>query len=50
LAKLGQQQEAAYQKIQDVAVKAIEGASKVGSFAGLVHTLKEQTKKQTTED
>ena len=34
LAKLSQQQEAAYQKIQDVAVKAIEGASKVGSFAG----------------
>jgi hypothetical protein len=34
-----------------VPVKAIEGASKVGSFAGLVHTLKEQTnKKQTTED
>jgi hypothetical protein len=50
LAKLSQQQEAAYQKIQDVAVKAIEGASKVGSFAGLVHTLKEQTKRQPTED
>jgi len=50
LAKLSQQQEAAYQKIQDVAVKAIEGASKVGSFAGLVHTLREQTKKQSTED
>jgi hypothetical protein len=33
-----------------VAVKAIEGASKVGSFAGLVHTLKEQTKKQPAED
>ncbi|MCX5646897.1 MAG: hypothetical protein NTZ17_19790 [Phycisphaerae bacterium] len=50
LARLSQQQESAYQKIQDVAVKAIEGASKVGSFAGLVHTLKEQTKKQTSED
>jgi hypothetical protein len=50
LAKLSQQQEAAYQKVQDVAVKAIEGASKVGSFAGLVHTLKEQTKKQSAED
>jgi hypothetical protein len=50
LAKLSQQQEAAYQKIQDVAVKAIEGASRVGSFAGLVHTLKEQTRKQATED
>jgi hypothetical protein len=50
LAKLSQQQEAAYQKIQDVAVKAIEGASKVGSFGGLLQTLKEQTKKQATED
>jgi len=50
LARLSQQQEAAYQKVQDVAVKAIEGASKVGSFAGLVHTLKEQTKKPATED
>ncbi|MCU0918298.1 MAG: hypothetical protein MUC88_27595 [Planctomycetes bacterium] len=51
LGKLSQQQEAAYQKIQDVAVKAIEGASKLGSFGSLVHTLKEQqTRKQTTED
>lgn len=50
LVKLSQQQEAAYQKIQDVAVKAIEGASKLGSFSSLVHTLKEQNKKQTTED
>ena len=50
LGKLSQQQESAYQKIQDVAVKAIEGASKVGSFGGLVHTLKEQTKKQPAED
>lgn len=50
LAKLSQQQEAAYQKIQDVAVKAIEGASKLGSFGSLVHTLKEQTRKQTGEE
>jgi hypothetical protein len=50
LAKLSQQQEAAYQKIQDVAVKAIEGASKLGSFGSLVHTLKEQTRKQSTEE
>ena len=49
LAKLSQQQESAYQKIQDVAVKAIEGASKLGSFDSLVHTLKEQTKKQTED-
>jgi hypothetical protein len=50
LAKLSQQQEAAYQKIQDVAVKAIEGASKLGSFGSLVHTLKEQTRKQASEE
>jgi len=50
LAKLSQQQEAAYQKIQDVAVKAIEGASKLGSFGSLVHTLKEQARKQAPEE
>ncbi|HNS20041.1 MAG TPA: hypothetical protein PKH24_06055 [Sedimentisphaerales bacterium] len=50
LVKLSQQQEAAYQKIQDVAVKAIEGASKLGSFGSLVHTLKEQTRKQANEE
>lgn len=50
LAKLSQQQEGAYQKIQDVAVKAIEGASKQGSFGSLVHMLKEQGKKQPSED
>jgi D-tyrosyl-tRNA(Tyr) deacylase len=36
--------------LQDVAVKAIEGASKLGSFGSLVHTLKEQTRKQTGEE
>lgn len=50
IGKLSQQQESAYQKIQDVAVKAIEGASKVGSFGSLVHTLKEQAKRQPAED
>jgi hypothetical protein len=50
IARLSQQQEAAYQKVQDVAVKAIEGASKMGSFSSLVHTLKEQAKKQGAED
>ena len=44
------QQDSAYQKIQDVAVKAIEGASKVGSFSGLQHVLREQNKKQSSED
>ncbi|MEN6335819.1 MAG: hypothetical protein ABFE01_16320 [Phycisphaerales bacterium] len=50
LGRLSQQQEAAYQKIQDVAVKAIEGASKLGSFGSLVHTLKEQTRKPANEE
>ncbi|HSW02600.1 MAG TPA: hypothetical protein VLI39_20725 [Sedimentisphaerales bacterium] len=50
LGKLSQQQEASYQKIQDVAVKAIEGASKLGSFGSLVHTLKEQTRKPVSEE
>lgn len=46
LAKLSQQQESAYQKVQDVAVKAIEGASRVGAFHELQQTLIDQTKKQ----
>ncbi|MFC1760487.1 hypothetical protein ACFL6U_00220 [Planctomycetota bacterium] len=46
LAKLSQHQEAAYQKVQDVAVKAIEGASRVGAFSELQQTLAEQTKRQ----
>lgn len=50
LAKLSQQQEGAYQKIQDVAVKAIEGASKLGSLGGLAHALKEQTKRQSSSE
>ncbi len=48
--KLSTQQDSAYQKIQDVAVKAIEGASKVGSYSGLQQVLREQNKKQTNED
>ena len=47
--KLSTLQEAAYQKVQDVAVKAIEGASKIGSFQGLQKLLSEQGKKQAQE-
>lgn len=50
ISKLSHQQEGAYQKIQDVAVKAIEGASKLGSFGSLAHTLKEQARRQSEED
>ncbi|OHB75367.1 MAG: hypothetical protein A2Z25_16825 [Planctomycetes bacterium RBG_16_55_9] len=50
LARLSTQQEAAYQKIQDVAVKAIEGASKASSFSDLQYVLSEQVKKKQTND
>jgi hypothetical protein len=50
IAKLSTQQDAAYQKIQDVAVKAIEGASKASSFSDLKHVLSEQVKKKQTND
>lgn len=50
IARLSTQQDAAYQKIQDVAVKAIEGASKASSFSDLQHVLSEQVKKKQTND
>ncbi len=50
IAKLSTQQDTAYQKIQDVAVKAIEGASKAGSFSELQHVLSEQIKKKQAND
>jgi chromosome segregation ATPase len=50
IAKLSTQQDTAYQKIQDVAVKAIEGASKANSFSDLQHVLSEQIKKKQTDD
>ena len=50
IAQLTKQQESAYQKVQDVAVKAIEGASKFGYFSGMQHTLSDQTKKQGGEE
>lgn len=50
LAKLSQQQEAAYQKVQDVAVKAIEGASRSGSFEALQRALKMQPEKKGDEN
>lgn len=49
LARLSQQQESAYQKVQDVAVKAIEGASKQGSFQALQQTLRDQATKPVGE-
>ncbi len=44
VSKLSGQQELSYQKVQEIAVKAIEGASKIGSFSGLQKVLAEQSK------
>ncbi len=49
ISKLSRLQEAAYQKVQDVAVKAIEGASKLGSFSGLQQALSEQGRKSNSD-
>jgi len=46
IALLSQQLEAAYQKVQDIAVKTVEGSSSVKSLAGL---LGDQLRKQSSE-
>ena len=46
VALLSQQLEAAYQKVQDIAVKTVEGSSSVKSLAGLFG---DQLRKQSTE-
>jgi hypothetical protein len=46
IAKLTQHQEMAYEKIQNIALKAIEGSSNVKSSAALQQTLTEHLKKQ----
>jgi hypothetical protein len=45
IARLSQQLEQSYQKVQDIAVKAIEGSSESKSFAALQQYLAEQTRK-----
>ena len=47
--KLTQQLEKAYQQVQEIAVKTIEGSSTVKSFANLQQWISEQTKKQSSE-
>lgn len=47
--KLSQQLEAAYQKVQDIAVKTVEGSSSFKSLASLQQLLSEQTRKQQPE-
>lgn len=49
IAVLTKQLEAAYQKVQDIAVKTVEGASNVKTIAGLQQLLGEQIRKQGTE-
>ena len=49
LGKLSTQQESAYQKVQDVAVKAIEGASKTGTFSDLQKILSDQKQYKDTD-
>jgi hypothetical protein len=50
ITKLAQQQELAYEKVQNIAVRAIEGAGNAKSMASLQELLTEQLKKQTREE
>jgi len=43
--KLNPQLEKAYQQVQDIAVKTIEGSSNIKSFANLQQLINEQIKK-----
>ncbi len=47
IAKLSQQLEKAYQKVQDIAVKAVEGSSNLKSLTSLQQLMTEQTRKQS---
>ncbi|MBW2108951.1 MAG: hypothetical protein JRI36_09840 [Deltaproteobacteria bacterium] len=49
IAKLSEQLEMAYQKVQDIAVKAIEGSSNAKSFASLQRLLADHTRKPSQE-
>jgi len=49
IAKFSQQLEKAYQQVQDIAVKTIEGSSTVKSFANLQQWISEQTRKAPQE-
>jgi hypothetical protein len=48
-AKLSKQLEAAYQKVQEIAEKAIEGSSQAKSLADLQKLLAEQSRKSSAE-
>jgi hypothetical protein len=47
--KLSQQLEKAYQQVQEIAVKTIEGSSTVKSFANLQQWVSEQVRKPSQE-
>jgi len=49
ITKLSLQLEKAYQQVQDIAVKTIEGSSTIKSFANLQQWITEQTKKPSQE-
>ena len=49
IAKLSQQLEKAYQQVQEIAVKTIEGSSTVKSFANLQQWISEQMRKSSQE-
>ena len=49
IAKLTQQLEKAYQQVQDIAVKTIEGSSTIKSFANLQQWFAEQARKSSQE-
>jgi hypothetical protein len=49
ITKLTQQLEKAYQQVQDIAVKTIEGSSTIKSFANLQQWVSEQTRKSPQE-
>ncbi len=49
IAKFSQQLEKAYQQVQDIAVKTIEGSSNIKSFANLQQWISEQTRKAPQE-
>ena len=49
ISKLSQQLEAAYQKVQDIAVKTVEGSSSFKSLSNLQQLLSDQIRKQPQE-
>ncbi|MFH1147598.1 MAG: hypothetical protein V1736_07815 [Pseudomonadota bacterium] len=49
IAKYSQQLEGAYQKVQDIALRAVEGSSNAKTLAGLEQLLSEQVRKQSAE-